>query len=591
MNDRVLVEALRARDPGALAALYDTHAEGIYHYCWTLLSNPDSAQVALRDTLIAAEAHIGALAEPDRLRGWLYALARQECLRRRTGGGGDETEAMVALPALADPADADLRVMAWNAVRSLTAADAELLELTTRHGLSTFDVAAVLGVTPRQIEITHEAAAERLGDAITAEVLARKGPYDCPQRAAILTGFSGELTAEMRGEVVAHLDRCETCAPHRAGQVSIAKVFELMPAAALPETLRVRVMSCFADPELLPYRRYVARRSAALDAAGFPHAGDGRARRWSQALAGALAAVAALAAIGMIFTYFGKEGDGITGIASGAFPATGEPPGIRLPWLPNPHDTPITVEPILNSSATYPVGAHRSTAPVTATTPDPVPAPPRVPWVPQPTRTGPAPTPPTLTPGEPPGTNPPRDHHGSPTKTPCPTRTPTPRPTLTATPTATSPPTPTPSPTPTATQPATSPPPTPEPTATRLPTEPPKPDPTPTPAPTVPPTKDPQQGSGGSGGRGSPGSGSSGSGSTGSGSSGSGSSGSGSTGSGSSGSGSTGAEGSGAGGSRAGGAASGGGAPERASGGTPAVTAAEESPQVLTEAPARQENA
>ncbi|GAA2374000.1 hypothetical protein GCM10010404_31870 [Nonomuraea africana] len=487
MNDRVLVEALLSRDPGALAALYDSHAEGIYRYCWSILNSPDSAQVALRDTLIAAEAHVGALADPDRLRGWLYALARQECLRRQSADVTDDaTETMVAVPPVADPADAELRVMAWNAVRALTAAESELLELTARHELSTFDVAAVLGVTPRQVETAHESARERLGDVVTAEVLARKGPYDCAQRVAILTGFAGELTAEMREEVVAHLPRCETCAPHRSRQVSTAKVFELLPTVVLPETLRVRVMSCFVDPELLPYRRYVARRSAALDAAGFPLAGDGRGRRWSQALAGALAAVATVAAIGMIFSYFGDDGDGLTGIASGAFPATGEPPGIRLPWLPDPHETPITVEPILDSSATYPIGAYRSTAPVTVTTPDVVPTRRDLPVVPVPTRTGPAPSPtapgeppPTLSPGEPQGPNPPRDHHGSPTKSPCPTK----RPTATSTPTST---------------PTTRPEPTPTPAPTVTPTDPPKPDPTPTFTPTDPaPTKDPQQGSDG----------------------------------------------------------------------------------------------
>ncbi len=83
MNDRALVEALRAGDPGALAALYDAYAEGIYRYCWFLLHNTDSAQVALRDVLIAAEAHAGSLADPGMLRPWLYALARGECMRRR----------------------------------------------------------------------------------------------------------------------------------------------------------------------------------------------------------------------------------------------------------------------------------------------------------------------------------------------------------------------------------------------------------------------------------------------------------------------------------------------------------------------------
>nr|BFE84655.1 hypothetical protein GCM10020093_072560 [Planobispora longispora] len=76
MNDRVLVEALRARDPGALSTLYDTFAEGLHRYCRSMLTDIDGAQVALRDTLIVAEAHIHALADADRLKVWLYTLAR-----------------------------------------------------------------------------------------------------------------------------------------------------------------------------------------------------------------------------------------------------------------------------------------------------------------------------------------------------------------------------------------------------------------------------------------------------------------------------------------------------------------------------------
>ncbi|MFD9942077.1 RNA polymerase sigma factor [Nonomuraea sp. NPDC059023] len=481
MTDRVLVEALRADDPGALAALYDTYAEGIYQYCWSLLQSSDSAQVALRDTLIAAEAHIGALAEPERLRPWLYALARGECARRRLAAPQDAPTPTEA-PEPDDPEDADLRVMAWNAAQGLPVGDRELLELSTRHGLATLDLAAVLGASPRQVETAEEEARERLRDAITAEFLARKGPYDCPRRADILAGFSGELTAEMRRQLVRHVSHCDLCAPHRNRQIAAAKVFELLPVVSLPGSLRVRVMSCFIDPELLPYRRYVARRSAALDAAGFPGPGQKKARKWPQALAGALAAVATVIAIGVVFHQFGTETGGLSGLATGAFPATGEPPGIRLPWAPDPQDTAIQVEPIPDSTATRPVGVLAATDPSAVTPPatdpaaGPTTAPPtRAPSSPAPATTPPASPPAAPDPGEPgdpggvPGAGKPtRDPQGRPTRTPCPTTpaptaTPTHKPTRTPTPSAT--PTRTPTQTPTPTPPVETPTAAPDPTA------------------------------------------------------------------------------------------------------------------------------
>ncbi|MCF6473724.1 sigma-70 family RNA polymerase sigma factor, partial [Nonomuraea sp. MG754425] len=405
MNDRALVEALRARDPGALAALYDAYAESVYRYCWSLLLSAESAQVALRDTLIAAEAHAGALADPGRLRAWLFALARVECLRRRAAALPGSDAALAEAPPLDDPADADLRVLAWNAVRSLPVAEREVLELVHGHELPAADLAQVLGLPSRQVELLLEQAAELLRDAITAEVLARKGPYDCPRRARILAGFAGELTPEMREHLVRHLPRCEICAPHRTREVSAAKVYELLPAAALPDSLRVRVMSCFADPELLPYRRYVARRTGVLGAAGFPVSRERRARRWPQALAGALAAVTAVVAIAMIFQHIGKENGGVTGVATFAFPATGEPPGIRLPWQGDPQDEPLTVVPILDSAATRPLGVLGSPPePGRSASPPAVP-PPAVPSaVPSPAQSAPASGPP---PSGPPDEEPP----------------------------------------------------------------------------------------------------------------------------------------------------------------------------------------
>ncbi|MFG1688314.1 sigma factor-like helix-turn-helix DNA-binding protein [Nonomuraea sp. NPDC049269] len=458
MNDRALVESLRARAPGALAALYDAYAEGIHRYCWSLLLSSDGAQVALRDTMIAAEAHAGSLADPGRLRPWLYALARAECLRRRMAEPPGADEALAQAPPLDDAADADLRIMAWNAIQSLRPGDREVLELSAAHELSTPELAAVLGTAARHVEAAHEEARERLRDAITAEILARKGPYDCPRRAGILTGFSGELTAEMRAQLIGHLPRCLTCSPHRTRQVSAAKVFELLPRVPLPDSLGVRVMSCFADPELLPYRRYVARRSGALDAAGFPVATARHSRKWPQALAGAMAAVATVVAIVVIFQQFGRVDGGVPGIASAAFPAPGEPPAIRLPWHSAPRDVPIIVEPILDSTVTVPLGTLTPTTPATGPTSPARSTPetreatetakdqtkPQLTGTPTPDHQSAEPaqepdkhpdTRPERQPDKRPGDHPDKGHH--PGRTPCPTDTPTPAAPPTQTPVAT----------------------------------------------------------------------------------------------------------------------------------------------------------
>ncbi|HLK01860.1 MAG TPA: hypothetical protein VKU39_18415 [Streptosporangiaceae bacterium] len=66
MNDEFrLVLALRQNDPDAVARLFDAYADRIFRYCWFMLRNRDFALIALRDTLVVAQARIGRLADPE----------------------------------------------------------------------------------------------------------------------------------------------------------------------------------------------------------------------------------------------------------------------------------------------------------------------------------------------------------------------------------------------------------------------------------------------------------------------------------------------------------------------------------------------
>ncbi|MFB4305467.1 RNA polymerase sigma factor [Actinomadura sp. GTD37] len=401
MNDHLLVEALRERDPCAMAAVYDAHAHRLYAYCWFQLRCRDTAQVALRDTFIVAEAHIGELRDPDRFGTWLYALARLECARRLPV----RNTAPDVPVASHDQDDVDQRITAWQAVLALRPVTRELLELGIRHRLPVSDLAVVFGLSPREAQTALDIAHGELEQALTAEVLAQQGPYGCAERALLLRERCGEPDHDLSTRLTEHARACSVCGAFRPRTVSAKKVYGLLPDALPPAELRLRVMSCFLDPELVGYRLFVATRVTDFTSDGFPvqdaagrrqvrrrGGGGSRFRRFrkpppathdagigAQAVRAAMVlTVVALLSGGGVASIYGFVGavPGPAGRAAEghptAMPGISQTPEERRPSAPRPDGPgPRDIVPV---SATFPFGARASSAPPTAMpTPPPVP--------------------------------------------------------------------------------------------------------------------------------------------------------------------------------------------------------------------------
>ena len=337
MEDRLLVEALRSRDPIAMGALYDAYAERLYRYCWFQLRNGDAAQVAFRDTLMCAEAHAGRLRAPARFGPWLYAFARIECRRRRPA-----EPVQPDLPvARHDQDDVDLRLMAWRAVTGLPPLSRELLDLRHRHGLTNPDIALVVGLRAREVADLLGQAGVLLEAALIAEILAHDGLDACASRAALLSPRRDEIDADLRESLVRHSLECTRCARHLPENIAPGKVYDLLPKAPLPEPLRSHIMNCFTDPELAGYRLFAAARVSRFGAHGFPvQPGSGRsagflrgsedspyraARAWSRAVTAIAGAVIAAVTATALCGYFGQEA------SRGSHGVVAAPPGDRSP--------------------------------------------------------------------------------------------------------------------------------------------------------------------------------------------------------------------------------------------------------------------
>ena len=67
-------------DRDAFAEMFDAHAQHVFDYCCGLLGDHARAASATQVTLVAAHSLSSRLRDRDRMRAWLLALARRECL-------------------------------------------------------------------------------------------------------------------------------------------------------------------------------------------------------------------------------------------------------------------------------------------------------------------------------------------------------------------------------------------------------------------------------------------------------------------------------------------------------------------------------
>jgi RNA polymerase sigma factor (sigma-70 family) len=97
MRDREVVAAIVAGDPDGLAEAYDRYASPLYTYCRSLLREPADAADAVQDTFVIAASRLAGLRDQNRLRPWLYTVARNECLRRLRVRASEATSALDAV--------------------------------------------------------------------------------------------------------------------------------------------------------------------------------------------------------------------------------------------------------------------------------------------------------------------------------------------------------------------------------------------------------------------------------------------------------------------------------------------------------------
>jgi RNA polymerase sigma factor (sigma-70 family) len=429
MRDSELVASIVAGDPDGLAHAYDRYAEPLYKYCRSLLNDPADAADAVQDTFVVAASRLDSLRDPDRLRPWLYTVARNECLRilraRKTTSALDEAPEVTAEGAdvSEDAERAELRALLQRAIGGLNPSEREVIELQLRQGLEAAEVASVLGVSRNHAHSLLSRARDQLEACLGVLLVGRAGRDECEELGSMLSGWDGRLTILLRKRVHRHIEHCATCTTRRAFVLRPAMFLGLSPlagmAAAAAESFRlaegapaglkghVLRLATGQDPSAVAHRAAVLGRAGSFGRHGFPkpvhgaHAGLAhgsgaaglRGLRQSRQGQAAMAAGTVLAVV----------------IAAVAFALTGNSEHVKLSGGKPPHSAPPGNAPAPASPApTAPApsrGAKHTPAaptpsvaprPAVATSSAPTPSP-RTPTA-SPTPRPPSPTPPSRTP-------------------------------------------------------------------------------------------------------------------------------------------------------------------------------------------------
>ena len=239
-DDATLARAAAAGDRSAFAEIYDRYADRLHDFCIGMLRDREAAADCVQDVFVTAATKLVQLREPDRLRSWLYAIARSEALARIRARKREQlSEELPEMPSN----DADMATLAArteladliaDASGGLSERDRVVLELAYRQGLDGPELAEALGVTPKNANTLVERLRDTIARSLGALLVCRRGKADpdrCPELAAILDQWDGQFSPLMRKRVARHIDSCPVCEEDRARMVSPAALLGATPLA------------------------------------------------------------------------------------------------------------------------------------------------------------------------------------------------------------------------------------------------------------------------------------------------------------------------------------------------------------------------
>jgi RNA polymerase sigma factor (sigma-70 family) len=253
VTDAELACAAAAGDRRAFAGIYDRYADRLYNFCIGMLADRDAAADCVQEVFCTAAAGLDQLHDPDKLRPWLYAVARNEALRciraRRRELLSEEVPEMLSAEAGPESLAArnELAELIAEAAGGLSDRDRSVLELAYRHGLDGPELAEALEISPGHANKLVSRLRQTIEHSLGALLVARHAQHDprsCAELQQILTGLDGRFTVLMRKRISRHIQSCPECERQRRKLVNPMALIGAMPVfIPAPPRLRQRTLN------------------------------------------------------------------------------------------------------------------------------------------------------------------------------------------------------------------------------------------------------------------------------------------------------------------------------------------------------------
>ncbi len=272
-TERTLLDKARRGAPEAIEALVEAYQGTVYRFGLNMCGDREDARDVLQETMLAMARGVQGFQGKASLSTWLYAVARNFCLKKRRQHQPDTEdldESAGHLVLGADPHELVERLELENTLRdavlSLEQKQREVLVLRDIEGMKTEEVAEVLGIGVAAVKSRLHRARAKLRERL-APLIGRvaDGSPDCPDIVALLSRkLEGEVTPELCKKIEAHVRDCLPCRERCDSLNKALSLCQESSASKVPESIQEQV------------RREVRRRFTIGGTGGFakavPHA-------------------------------------------------------------------------------------------------------------------------------------------------------------------------------------------------------------------------------------------------------------------------------------------------------------------------------